>query len=289
MPGTDQATHTTASAQISPRAAFAVRQDREAMERRRDTEAAFDRIGNSGDPETHRSALEEVVLANLGVARSLASRYRGRGIPEEDLEQVAYAALIVAANRFRPEEARDFLSFAVPTIRGELRRHFRDSGWAVRPPRRVQEIQLRVLAAQDRMAGSLDRTPTAAEIAEELGECPRHVSEALTLDGCFTPASLDAPVESGTATVGDLLPDVSDVSNVETSAEARVMLGRAVRELDERDRYVVRLRYFDDLTQKEIGDELGLTQAQVSRILARITRQLHACLTSSYGPHELAS
>ena len=278
MPGTDQAIHTTAPTLISRRTA---RQDREAIERQRDTEAAFDRIVNSGDPDTHRRAREEVVLANLGVARSLASRYRGRGIPDEDLEQVAYTALIGAAQRFRPEEGHDFLSFAVPTIRGELRRHFRDHGWTVRPPRRVQEIQFRVLAVQDELARSCDRPPTAAEIARELGESRQHVSQALALEGCFSPASLDAPVGSGTATVGDLLPDAA--ADEEEAAEARLMLRGAVRELSERDRHVIRLRYFEGLTQKEIGDELGLTQAQVSRILARITRELRASLVS---PHE---
>lgn len=144
--------------------------DYDDLERREVTEAAFGRILRDGDPVTRRAVLDEVVLANLGVARSLAFTYRDRGIPLEDLEQVAYAALVAAAKRFRPEEGRDFLSFAVPTIRGQLKRHFRDHGWTVRPPRRVQEIQFCVLAARDRLAESLDRSPSIAEIAQDLGE-----------------------------------------------------------------------------------------------------------------------
>ncbi|MPZ94912.1 MAG: sigma-70 family RNA polymerase sigma factor [Propionibacteriales bacterium] len=246
-------------------------------ERRQVTEAAFDRIRRREDPDIRHRALEQVVLANLGVARSLAAAHRDKGIPREDLEQVAYAALVAAADRFRPEEGRDFLAFAVPTIRGELKRHFRDCGWTVRPPRRVQEIQLRVLAARDLLAKSLDRPPTASELAQALGESEHHVTEALRLDGCFAPSSLDLPLGSGTATRGDLLPDTG--IDDQEAAEARVMLGPAVRDLGERDRYVVRLRYFDGLTQQEIGNELGVSQTQVSRILGRITRELRECLT----------
>lgn len=253
-------------------------------ERRQVTEAAFDGIRRRDDPDSRPRALEQLVLANLGVARSLAGVHRDKGIPREDLEQVAYAALVAAANRFRPEEGRDFLAFAVPTIRGELKRHFRDCGWTVRPPRRVQEIQLRVLAARDRLAKSLDRPPTASEIAQALGESERHVTEALRLDGCFAPSSLDLPLGSGSATLGDLLP-ATEIDDQE-AVEARVMLGPAVRNLGERDRYVVRLRYFDGLTQQEIGNELGVSQAQVSRILDRITRELRECLTS---PRESSS
>jgi RNA polymerase sigma-B factor len=184
---------------------------------------------------------------------------------------------VAAAQRFRPGEGRDFLAFAVPTIRGELKRHFRDCGWTVRPPRRVQEIQLRVLATRDRLSKSRDRVPTVAEIATEVRESEHHVAEALSLDGCFAPASLDLPMASGSATLGELLPDGE--TNAQQAAEARVMLGPAVRELAERDRYIVRLRYFDGLTQREIGDELGVTQTQVSRILSRIACELRERVT----------
>ena len=227
---------------------------------------------DSADPDTHRQCQEEVVLANLGVARSLAAAHRNKGIPPEDLEQVAFTALVAAARRFHPEAGGDFLAFAVPTIRGELKRHFRDCGWSVRPPRRVQEIHVRVLATRDRLSKAWDRPVTAAEIAEELGESERHVAEALSLDGCFAPTSLDKPLASGRATLGDLVPE-GETSDQE-AAEARLMIGPALRLLGERDRYVVRLRYFEGLTQREIGDELGVTQTQVSRILSRIIDEL---------------
>jgi len=248
-------------------------------ERRHLTEAAFER---SLDPdlETRRRALDEVILVNLGVARGLAASFRDKGIPREDLEQVAYTALVAAAHRFKPEAERDFLSFAVPTIRGELKRHFRDCGWTIRPPRRVQEIHLRVLATRDRLAKHSDRTPNAAEIAADLGENEHHVAEALRLDGCFAPTSLHRPIGSGDATIGDLLAE--EESHDHDAAEARVMLGPAVRRLSARDRYVLRLRFFDGLTQQEIGQELGVTQTQVSRILSRIANRLREFLAPSY-------
>jgi RNA polymerase sigma-B factor len=249
-------------------------------ERRRVTDAAFARWHDdaTADPQVGRRALEDVVMVNLGVARGLAAAYRDKGIPREDLEQVACTALVAAARRFRPGEGRDFLSFAVPTIRGELKRHFRDCGWTVRPPRRVQEIHLRVLAARDALAKRLERVPTAAEVAAELGECEQHVVEALRLDGCFAPSSLDQPLPGGGACLGDLLPEGEERS--QDAAEARVILGPAVRRLGDRDRYVIRLRFFEGLTQQEIGDQLGVTQTQVSRILTRITGELRACLAS---------
>lgn len=253
-------------------------------DRRRLTDEAFARTERVDDPEVRRQAIEEVVLANLGVARGLAAAHRDKGIPREDLEQVACTALVAAAQRFRPEEGRDFLSFAVPTIRGELKRHFRDCGWTVRPPRRVQEIHLQVLAARDRLGKQLDRVPTAAEIAADLGESEQHVAEALRLDGCFAPSSLDQPLGTGggSATLGDLLPE-GEVHDHE-AAEARVMLGPAVRALGNRDRTVVRMRFFDGLTQQEIGEQLGVTQTQVSRILTRITAELRDRLAPGQDP-----
>ena len=129
-----------------------------------------------------------------------------------------------------------------------------------------------------RLSKAWDRPVTAAEIAEELGESERHVAEALSLDGCFAPTSLDKPLASGRATLGDLVPE-GETSDQE-AAEARLMIGPALRLLGERDRYVVRLRYFEGLTQREIGDELGVTQTQVSRILSRIIDELRARVVS---------
>ena len=221
---------------------------------------------------SRQQLIAEVVELNMGVADAIAARYRRRGIAEEDLRQVAYLALTKAASNFDPDAGHDFLSYAVPTIRGELRRYFRDSGWMVRPPRRVQELQARIFAVRSELSLRLGRSPSAQEVADELGEERADVEEALAAEGCFTPASLDRPAGLDTdVTLGELM---GERDPLRSAAEARVVLGPVVRRLSERDRKVLRLRFFEDYTQQEIAEELGVTQTQVSRLLARIFGEL---------------
>jgi len=228
------------------------------------------------DVRRHADAHEltrQLIETNASVARSMASRYRNRGIDLDDLEQVALLGLTKAAQRFDPAAGHDFLSFAVPTVRGELRRHFRDAGWTVRPPRRVQDLQARISAAQDQLESRLGRSPRPSELAEHLDAPLPDVVEALAADGCFTPTSLDASVADGSSSLGDLLGgEDRGLAHV----EARVMLGPLLRELSRRDQLVLRLRFYDGQTQQEIAEEVGLTQAQVSRVLARIIAGLRA-------------
>lgn len=247
-------------------------------QRRRLTASLLRQAAQVEDAEMRAELLEEVVLANVCVARSIASRYRSRGIPAEDLEQVANAALVRAVNQFDGDRASDFLSFAVPSIRGELRRYFRDHGWMVRPPRRVQELQSQVIEERDRRQVDGRQTPTDAEIAQRLGVPEEDVTEALRAEGCFTPSSLDAPLsdEAG-ATVGEALAD-SDAHEDSDAAEARVMLRPVVRRLSSRDRELLRLRFFEEMTQQEIANEFGVTQTQVSRLLSRALRELRSSL-----------
>ena len=217
----------------------------------------------------------QLIETNAAVARSMASRYRNRGIDLDDLEQVALLGLTKAAQRFDPSAGHDFLSFAVPTIRGELRRHFRDSGWMVRPPRRVQDLQTRIAGAQEELEPKLGHSPRPSEIAAHLEVDLSDVVEALAADGCFTPTSLDAKVADGSSTLGDLL---GADDRALAQAEAKVMLEPLMRALTARDRRIVRLRYYQEQTQQEIADAVGLTQAQVSRVLTRILADLRAGL-----------
>jgi len=241
-------------------------------------------------PVDRQDVIAQVVEANMAVADALAARYRRRGIPDEDLRQVAYLALTKAARKFDVDAGHDFLSYAVPTIRGELRRHFRDNGWTIRPPRKVQELQGRVFAADSQLSVSLGRSASVSEVASHLDVPVADVEEALAAEGCFTPTSLDRPVGEGRAvtTIGDLL---GDVDTDRDAVEARVVLAPVVRRLSERDRKVLRLRFFDDCTQREIADEIGVTQTQVSRVLGRIMRSLRADLDRSAGDlgHSLAA
>jgi RNA polymerase sigma-B factor len=248
------------------------------------TEALFTQLSQSTRDVERQRLRGEIVELNLCVARSLAHRYRDRGLDLEDLEQVAYLALVKAVDRFDPDTGHDFLAFAVPTIRGELRRHFRDRGWTVRPPRRIQELQGRVADVQMDLTSRLGRSPTAGELAEELNESRADVEEALGAEGCFVPTSLDRPVgEDRATTLGDLLAGIEEGHS---PAEARIVLAPVVRRLGERDRRILQLRFFEDRTQREIGEDIGVTQMQVSRILTRILGELRSALED---PQELAA
>lgn len=234
------------------------------------------RAAAEADPVERKRLQDEVVVLHMGLARAIAARYRGRGIDQADLAQAASMALLKAARNFDPEIGVEFLSYAVVTMTGEVKRQFRDFGWMVRPPRPIQKLQADVDRAEAALAGRLGRSPRVAEVAEHLGVPEESVVEALSADGCFTPTSLDVPVGAdGSAVLGDLL--ASDDSAM-GEAEARVMLAPAVRALPERDREVLYLRFFKQQTQAQIAREIGVTQMQVSRILARVLAQLRGQL-----------
>jgi len=229
------------------------------------------------DTEVERRRLQdEVVVLNMGIARSIAGRYRGRGILQDDLVQAAYVALVRAARGFDPSYGREFLSYAIPTIDGEVKRQFRDHGWMIRPPRGIQKLQRDVSLAQDQLTQQLGHSPRISEVATFLQAPVEGVVEALSADGCFTPTSLDLPVgEEGDGVLSDLL---WNEDREMTAAEARVMVTPEVRRLPERDRLVLYLRFFKQRTQAQIAEEIGVTQMQVCRILARVLTELRGRL-----------
>ena len=228
------------------------------------------------DPR-HQQLLDEVVILNAPVARSIASRYRSKGVDADDLEQVAYLGLVKAVNGYRIEASTAFLSYAVPTIRGELKRYFRDCAWTVRPPRRVQEMQGTIAVAEPELIQRLGHVPTAEETAEALGTDPAEIAEAASVRGCFTALSLDAPgAPEGTSlieTVADAEDGYDLVENVQT-------LSPAVATLGDRDKRILELRFRNGFTQEEIGHELGVSQMQVSRLLRGILDRLRADLAT---------
>jgi RNA polymerase sigma-B factor len=216
--------------------------------------------------------LRQVVELNMGVASALAARYRDRGISTDDLCQVAYLALVRAANGFDADRRdTDFLTYAVPTIRGELRKHFRDLGWMVRPPRRVQELQAMVQRASEELTRTLQRSPLPGDVARHLQVSESDVIEAMSADGCFTPTSLDLPRPSGEGTIGDA-EGFEDPAHL--AAEARAILAPLLEELSSQDQCIVRRRFYDGWTQGEIAEEIGVGQGQVSRHLTRILGSL---------------
>jgi RNA polymerase sigma-B factor len=242
-------------------------------ERAEQTDALLRSAHDTTDPDEAARLRARAVLINRGVAEAVAGRYRHRGIAQDDLNQVAFEGLTKAVTRFDPDLRNDLLTFAVPTIRGELQRYFRDQGWTVRPPRRIQETQGRAHTAVRDLEQSLGREPNNTEVADELGISTDDYGEAMAALGCFRPTSLDLPVGTDSATLGDLLTDDGEEEAHEAS-DARVMLAPVVRRLSDRDRRILYLRFFEDLTQAEIGADLGVTQMQVSRLLSRILDNL---------------
>ena len=226
---------------------------------------------------------DQVVRINMAVAVAVSARYRRRGVPDDDLAQVAYLGLVKAVQGFDPAYERDFLAYAIPTIRGEVRRYFRDHGWAVRPPRRIQELQPRIALAADELTQVLGRSPRPKEVAHFLDVDEDDVIAALSAQGCFTPASLDRPVgEDGSLTLGGLI--LSEDAEAD-AVDARAMLAPAMRDLSGRDRRILYLRFFAGLTQREIADDIGVTQMQVSRLISRILADLRGALQADAGRH----
>ncbi len=223
--------------------------------------------------ETKRQGLiDEAVVVNLGLAESIARRYSGRGIDRDDLTQVAYLGLVNAARRFDPDMGKSFASFAVPTITGEVKRYFRDHGWTVRPPRRVQELHATLATATTEVAQRLGTTPTSSDLAEHLDIDIDDVLEASASHECFTVASIDYRGTDGDDT--PLADALGTGDGGYDRAEAIVALTPACNHLRERDRRILYLRFFRGWTQQEIATELGVTQMQVSRLLTRIISEL---------------
>jgi len=251
------------------------------MQRDEETAELVEQLRSGGDPEALAAARDRMVHLHMDVARSLARHYRNRGIADEDLEQAALLGLVTASRGFDADKGDSFLSYAVPCIRGALRRHFRDRGWMVKPPRRLQDLHYDIAKAVGVLEQSEGRSPRPSEIAEQLGVRVDDVVEALSTDWCFTPPSLDAPLAGSTSlTLGECLP-VPDSEFA--AAEARATLAPALRRLGARDRLILTMRFAEQCSQQEIADEIGVTQMQVSRLLVRIMRDLRDLLSAPSG------
>jgi RNA polymerase sigma-B factor len=219
-----------------------------------------------------RFSRDELTERYLPLARHLARRYKGSNAELDDLYQVAAFALIKAIDRFDPERGIAFSSFAVPTILGELKRHFRDHGWVVRVPRDVQELKLRLDRSVEALTSDLGRAPTPAELAERTGASLEQVVEALGATTAHYPDSLDRPVgEDGEDGIGQLIGGedrgYADVENSE-------LVDGLLSTLPERERVILRLRFEQELTQAEIGRRLGISQMHVSRLIRQSIAQL---------------
>lgn len=261
----------TMSAERTTAPALEATVDEARSSRRAETARLFEEVASAASPEERSALLDEVIRLNMRVAGDIARRYHNRGIASDDLDQVANLGLVKAAQRFDPAAGSDFLSFAVPTIRGEIRRHFRDAGWTIRPPRSVQELQGKIASCQGELYHRLGRSPRPSEIAEHLDVDVEDVRESLTANGCFSPTSLDAPLPSSGDAAGDTLGGLDPAF---ASAEARVTLAQALTGLTPRERRILEMRFFGDFTQAEIGAAEGVTQMQISRLLKNLLGRL---------------
>lgn len=227
-----------------------------------------------GDPK--RDPVRDRVIARcIPLADHIARKFSGRGEPFDDLVQVSRVGLVHAVDRFDPERGSSFLSFAIPTIMGEVRRHFRDNTWAMRVPRRVKEIHLRIGATVDTLSQRLGRSPTAKEIAAELDVDPADVTQALIASNAYAPTSIDAAAGSGDsdntllATLGSDEPQYGRV-------EEYLAIQPLISALPERERRVLTMRFFESMTQTQIAQQLGISQMHVSRILTKTLAALRS-------------
>lgn len=243
-----------------------------------DVRAAFRRLRALDPADPGRAELrEKLVHRHLDLVRNLARRFRYQSESMDDLVQIGTVGLINAVDRFDPEHGAEFIGFAVPTITGELRRHYRDTGWSVRVPRRLKELHAQLGAAREELTGTLQRAPRPSELADHLGVTKEQVYECLIAGRGQHGTSLDAMVaEAGHTSFG-----TAD-DNLEL-AELRAVLVPVVRDLPERDRRIILLRFGHGMSQSDIARRVGVSQMQVSRLLTAILRQLRARIEGEGG------
>ena len=234
------------------------------------TRELFRRYKQEGDSE----ARDQLIVSHLNLVRFLASKFKNRGESLEDLIQVGTIGLIKAIDRFDPERGLEFTTYATPTIMGEIKRHFRDKGWSVRVPRRLQELSAKVNQATDELTNQLQRSPSVAEIAEYLGSTVDEVLEAMESSSAYS----SVPLEGGGSGEDDEAPSVIDHYATEdpdlAASDDRIVLEQAIADFSPREQEVVKMRFEEGLTQVEIAERLGISQVQVSRLLRRTLRRI---------------
>ena len=234
------------------------------------TRELFRRFKEEGDMD----AREKLVMSHLNLVRFIANKFKNRGEPIDDLVQVGYLGLLKAIDRFDPARGLEFTTFATPTIMGEIKRHFRDKGWSVRVPRRLQELSAKVNQATDTLTSQLQRSPTIAEIAEYLDATVDEGLEAMESSSAYSSVSLEAP--SGME--DDDAPSVIDRYATEDEELAftddRIIIEEALASFSPREREVIEMRFLQGMTQIEIAEKLGISQVQVSRLLRRTLKKI---------------
>jgi RNA polymerase sigma-B factor len=234
----------------------------------------FDRMAALGDDDPARADLRDrLITGHLPLAVHIAQRYSGKGIAKEDLLQVASVGLIHAVDRFDPGRGSDFLSYAVPTMMGEVRRHFRDTTWPMRVPRRLQELRLAINQASADLAQELGRPATNADLAAHLGVTEAEIEEGMEARQAFRSVSLDEPAFQD-ADSGALCESIGEddlALELVVNHEALLPL---LQDLPPREQRILALRFYDEMTQAQIGEAVGISQMHVSRLLKETLEDL---------------
>ncbi|WP_037911238.1 RNA polymerase sigma factor SigF [Actinacidiphila yeochonensis] len=223
---------------------------------------------------------DTLIELNLPLVRYAAARFRSRNEPMEDIVQVGTIGLIKAIDRFDCERGVEFPTFAMPTIVGEVKRFFRDTSWSVRVPRRLQELRLALTKASDELSQRLDRSPTVAELAGCLGVSEEDVVDGLAVGNAYTASSLDSPPPEDDGGEGTLADRLGYEDSALEGVEYRESLKPLLAQLPPRERQIIMLRFFANMTQSQIGEEVGISQMHVSRLLTRTLAQLREGLTA---------
>lgn len=234
------------------------------------THELFRLYKEKGDEE----ARDQLIVSHLNLVRFLASKFKNRGEPLDDLVQVGTIGLIKAIDRFDPERGLEFATYATPTILGEIKRHFRDKGWSIRVPRRLQELSAKVNQATDELTVELQRSPSVEEIAAKLGVGAEEILEAMESSGAYTSVSLEAGGSSEDDEAPALIDRLGSVDEDLDASDDRMVIDDAIRDFSPREQEIVRMRFIDGLTQVEIAKRLGVSQVQVSRLLRRTLRKI---------------
>ena len=228
---------------------------------------------------------EELVRGYESLVYFLARKFQNRGEPFEDIAQVGFLGLIKAIERFDPELGNEFTTFATPTVAGEIKRYFRDKGWAIRFPRRLQELHQQVLRVNEELKNELNRQPSVTEVAERLKVEPDEVLEAMEMGPSMTPASLDATTGGDEDGGGRPLSDTIGGEDASLErVEMRELLARAMEHLTPRARTIMAMRFYDEMSQSEIAKRLGISQMHVSRLQRAALEQLRQHLPSEAAP-----
>jgi len=225
--------------------------------------------------ELRRQAIED----NMAFAQRLARRFRDRGEPNDDLAQVAMVGLVNAIDGYDPQRGCEFVGYATPTIVGEIRRYFRDKGWRIKVPRRLQELRLQVNKARVELSQTMAASPTNADLARHLGVSEEDVVEAIEVGRLYNPVSLSAP--AGPDTDLGIADPLGDEDPGMAAVENRESVKPLLASLPERERKILTMRFFGDMTQSQIATELGISQMHVSRLLAQTLANLRSALVDA--------